>query len=447
MYRLGHITDLHARWHQPGTSRIAQRRCRLMPQLLPTALADLAAKGADAVAVTGDLLDVPGYFLSGDDYYDYDRATWEAEIEADYRLLRQILDDAGLPYLVLPGNHDDIAILQRVFAPQLVTDLGGYRLVCFWDRDFYGNVPRRLDRERALLHDVLSADGPPQIHLQHYVITPELNEGWPHTYLEGEHLRRTLAESGKVALSISGHYHPGTELIREGSCVFTTGPAFAEFPHPYRLYELQNNQVTVETFALLARPIEHGRPAVFLDRDGVLNPQPSYRWGPEAMRAIPGAGAALRRLKDKGYALIVVSSQSCVGAGWATPAVVDSVFDKLARELWADGVCWDAFYYSTGAGAHAVHPSFVADPHGKPKPDYLLQAAAQFGLDLGRSYLVGDNLSDLQAAVAAGVKPLLVRTGHGSTTEQHLAHRSDLGRVEVFDSLAAIADRLPAWPG
>ncbi len=413
-----------------------------MRELFARALSDVVTRGVDAIAVTGDLLDVPDYLLTHDDYYDYDRATWEQEVAADYGWLRDLLEATGLPYLALPGNHDWLAVMARFFAANQVVELAGHRLVTFWDRDFYAHVPRRFDRERTLMEQALGQDGPPQIHLQHYVITPELNQGWPHTYLEGEHLRRALADSGKVVLSVSGHYHPGTEAIFDGPCTFTCGPAFAEFPHRYRIYDLHDGAVASECYELLDRPLEAGRPVVFLDRDGVLNEQPSWRTGPEPLRLVPGVGAALRRLQEAGYALVVISSQSAVGAGYVTSDVVDGVFDRLARELWRDGVCWDAFYYSTGAGSAAVHPSFTDTSTAKPSPHFLEAAFAQFQLDRSRAWMIGDNLGDLQAGRAAGARPVLVRTGHGRQVESTLSSHAELRDVQVHDSIVQAAEAI-----
>ena len=448
--RLAQITDLHARWHLPGTSRAAKRRSRLMPELFAEALGLCVDRGAQLIAVTGDLLDVPDYILEHDDYYDYRRDLFEREAEADYRLLRGLLDQTGLPYVVLPGNHDWIAVMQRVFGDRpAVMDLNGYRVASFWDRDFYSHVPRRLDRERARWTELLAdQSSPPQIHLQHYVVTPELNQGWPHTYFEGEHLRQRMVDSGRVVLSLSGHYHHGTELIRMGPCAFTTAPAFGQFPHPVRFYEVADGQVAMEQVDLRSEPVETGRPAVFLDRDGTINVQPSWRTGPEELLPLPGAAAAMRRLQDAGYVLAAISSQSCVGYGYATHAVVDSVFDKLARDLWTeDQVCWSAYAYSTGAGSHAVHPSLADTSNAKPSPAMLQQLAELLGLDLGRSLMVGDNLSDLQAGLAAGAQPVLVRTGHGAANEGKLAERPELAEAWVCDDLNDLANRLLADRG
>lgn len=443
--RLAHLTDLHARRHLPGTSRLVQRRSRLAPDLFAEALDLCRRRGADAVAVTGDLLDVPDYILSGDDYYNYRRDLFEQETEADYRLLRHLLDQSGLPWVALPGNHDWIAVMSRVFGDRPLTmDVGGYRLVSFWDRDHDAHVPRRLDRERTLWESALADEAsPPQVHLQHYVITPELNQGWPHTYFEGEHLRRRMVESGRVVLSLSGHYHHGTALIEDGPCRFATTPAFGEFPHPVRFFDLVGGQVTMVEEPLRQQPVEAGRPAIFLDRDGTINVQPSWRTGPEELLMIPGAGKALRRLVDEGYVLAAISSQSCVGYGYATHCVVDAVFDKLARDLWADAeVCWSAFAYSVGAGSRAVHPSLADTATAKPSPAMLQQIADRLQLDLRRSYMVGDNFSDLEAGLAAGAQPVLVRTGHGARNEPRLGEREDLARTWVCDDLAAFAARL-----
>ncbi len=363
--RLAQITDLHARWHLPGTSRLIQRRSRLMPLLFAEALERCRERGADAVAVTGDLLDVPDYILSGDDYYDYRPDLFAQEAEADYRLLHAQLEACGLPWVVLPGNHDWLPVMANVFGDQpLTVDLAGHRLVSFWDRDFYSHVPRRLDRERQLWERMLAdPDSPPQIHLQHYVITPDLNQGWPHTYFEGEFLRRKMVESGRT--------------------------------------------------------------------------------GPEELLPIPGAAAALRRLQDAGYVLAAISSQSCIGYGYATHAVVDAVFDKLARDLWTAGeVCWSAFAYSVGAGSQAVHDSLADTSTAKPSPAMLRQIAERLHLDLSRSVMVGDNLSDLQAGLAAGAQPVLVRTGHGAKVAPQLADRPELAGTWVCDDLTALAARL-----
>ncbi|MCZ7600386.1 MAG: hypothetical protein M5U09_25330, partial [Gammaproteobacteria bacterium] len=337
-----------------GTSRLVQRRGRLAPDLFAEALDLCRRRSADAVAVTGDLLDVPDYILSGDDYYNYRRDLFEQETETTTACSATCWTSRDCRGWRCPGNHDWIAVMSRVFGDRPLTmDVGGYRLVSFWDRDHDAHVPRRLDRERTLWESALADEAsPPQVHLQHYVITPELNQGWPHTYFEGEHLRRRMVESGRVVLSLSGHYHHGTALIEDGPCRFATTPAFGEFPHPVRFFDLVGGQVTMVEEPLRQQPVEAGRPAIFLDRDGTINVQPSWRTGPEELLMIPGAGKALRRLVDEGYVLAAISSQSC---GWVRvrhPLRGRRSVRQAGSRPWADAeVCWSAFAYSVGAGS------------------------------------------------------------------------------------------------
>jgi hypothetical protein len=90
----------------------------------------------------------------------------------------------------------------------------------------------------------------------------------------------------------------------------------------------------------------------------------------------------LRRLVDEGYVLAAISTQSCVGYGYATHCVVDAVFDKLARDLWADAeVCWSAFAYSVGAGSRGA--ICVGGGHWAPISDDRARHAARVFLATG----------------------------------------------------------------
>lgn len=434
--RLAQITDIHLRRHQPGSSSINRRRSRQGAELLTQALAHARAQGAEFVAVTGDLLDVPNYVLDRDDYYEHDWAGWDRDILADYEICKQVLDESGLPYTVLPGNHDMERLLARVFPREPhVWDFGGYRFARFWDREHEGHVPRRFDRERLLFEELLADEsGLPQIHLQHYVVTPELSQGYPHSYLEGEELRRRTVASGRVQLSLSGHYHRGTELICEEDCCFATGPVLAEFPYRYRIYELGGSEVRMEEHAL-AEPREGpGQPVVFLDRDGCINTLPSYRTGPHAMELIPGAAAALRALRQAGYALVLITNQSCVGLGYVSRETLNAVNDQMCQLLQAEGVELDGIYYSWGGGDFAVHPSLAGSGDGKPNPVLLQCAAEELHLDLNRAWMVGDSHTDVEAGLAAGATPILVRTGNGRQTERQL---STPVPVTVVDDIVA----------
>lgn len=159
------------------------------------------------------------------------------------------------------------------------------------------------------------------------------------------------------------------------------------------------------------------RPAVFLDRDGTIIEQVHYIRDPKDVRLIPGAPAALRALRDAGFALVVVSNQSAVGRGLMTLDEVDKVEAEMERQLALEGVALDGWYFCPVAPAvdrPNAQRDIVDHPDRKPGPGMLLRAAKERSLDLSRSWMVGDMLSDVLAGRNAGVRgTVLVRTGHG----------------------------------
>ena len=172
--------------------------------------------------------------------------------------------------------------------------------------------------------------------------------------------------------------------------------------------------------------------AVFLDRDGTMIEEKNYLHQPEQVVLLPGVGAALARLQQRGFKLIMVSNQSGVGRGYFTMADVERVNQHLAGELAREGVAFARIY---------IAPETPGMPSRgrKPSPQFLFDARDEFGLDLGQSYVVGDKLSDLECGWNAGVRAsLLVRTGYGAQLEREAGAR--LGQAMVVDDLAEAAD-------
>ena len=419
-----------------------------MSELLNHALAHFKARAVDLIVVTGDLVDVPTFILEPNDYYHMPVAPWLPLVEADYRQIKALLDNAGIPYVVLPGNHDYEPLMWQVFDRSCnVVDIQAgtsdtpYRVARFCDREWEGHVPRRFDRERKRWLELLAdKQSPPQIHLQHYVITPAVASSYPHNYLEAEELLCRTIATEQVVLSLAGHYHRGSELQKIGNTYFAVGPAFSEFPHPIRIYEVTPEQVTMETIPLWTEPHNAGRRVVFLDRDGVINDLPSYHTGPEAMHLIPGAAEALLTLKQAGYAVIVITNQSAVGAGYTSPRIVDMVHERMCQllvEATGDPTAQpDAIFYAIGAGSRAVQPKWVDQSTNKPSPQMLQQAQSLLGLNPNGAWMVGDRLSDLEAALAFGATPILVRTGDGQETEGELG-AAGLAPIAICDNLPA----------
>lgn len=170
--------------------------------------------------------------------------------------------------------------------------------------------------------------------------------------------------------------------------------------------------------------------AVFLDRDGTIIEDRHYLHRPEEVAVFPGAAAALRRLQAAGFRLFIVSNQSGVGRGYFTLADVDRVNAHLAGEL--PGVRFEKVYIAPEA------PDMPSRGR-KPSPQFLFDARDEFGIDLGRSYVIGDKLIDLECGWNAGVKrSLLVRTGYGAEAERKEAGK--LTRAVIVDDLPAAAD-------
>ncbi|NUR87722.1 MAG: HAD-IIIA family hydrolase [Nonomuraea sp.] len=438
--RIAHITDIHLRSHIPGHPALPVRRGRTAPELLAAALDDARRRGAEAIVITGDVVDVPGYLFGPERDAARDTLAWQ-RVRADYRLVRRMLDGCGLAWIAVPGNPDSYRVhAEELGSGPFVRDVGELRFVSFWDRESTGNVPRRTLTERERFDSSLLDPGPrPQVHLQHFVITPRLDEGYPHTYAEGEELQRRTSDSGRVVLSLSGHYHPGSEPTTIGSTTFSVTPALVEHPHSYRMFDIALDGERVEsvrhTQIDLADDVP-ARKAVFLDRDGCINTLPTYRQGPDAMHLLPAAAPALRLLRDHGYALVVVTNQSCVGLGYAEPATLDEVHDRMSELLADEGVAVDAIYSSPLAGEHAVSDRYDTGDEPKPSPAMIKRAAAELNLDLSRSYLIGDRPADIAAARAAGVRPILVRTGDGRATERAWG---DTPLCPVTDDLATAA--------
>src|ERR1051325_2544595 len=135
--------------------------------------------------------------------------------------------------------------------------------------------------------------------------------------------------------------------------------------------------------------------AVFLDRDGTLIVDKDYLSRPEDVVIFPGVGPALKELQDRGFKLFIVSNQSGVGRGYFTLADVEKVNAHLLRELLRDGVRFEKIY---------IAPEAPEQPSRgrKPSPQFLFDARDEFGLDLSRSYMIGDKLIDLECGWNAG---------------------------------------------
>jgi D-glycero-D-manno-heptose 1,7-bisphosphate phosphatase len=159
------------------------------------------------------------------------------------------------------------------------------------------------------------------------------------------------------------------------------------------------------------------RPAVFLDRDGTLIEEAGYLDRLERLVFYPFTVDAVRTLNQTGLAVVVVTNQAGVARGIFRESFVAEAHAHIGERLARGGARVDAFYYCPHHPDASVEQYRVACDCRKPRPGMLQRAAADLGIDLARSIVVGDRWHDLQAGRTVGARALLVRTGYGRTEE------------------------------
>lgn len=174
---------------------------------------------------------------------------------------------------------------------------------------------------------------------------------------------------------------------------------------------------------------------VMLDRDGVLNEdRGDYVKHPGELVMIARAGEACAALNEAGIKVAIVSNQSAVGRGIISAEMLERIHDKLRQELFVHGAKIDLLLTCTDAPGRE-------SPRRKPQPGMLREALAHFRLHREEAVMIGDQLSDLAAARAAGVTPILVRTGKGAQLQAQ-GLPQDILPVSVYDSLHAAVESL-----
>jgi len=185
----------------------------------------------------------------------------------------------------------------------------------------------------------------------------------------------------------------------------------------------------------LYRPdmMQHTVRAVLLDRDGVINfDSPDYILSPGAWQPIPGSLEAIGRLRREGIPVAIVSNQSALGRGILDQATFQAIHARMMQAIEA-------------AGGRIAHTAYC--PHApedgcacrKPKPGLIFEALKSLGLEgcARETVLIGDSVRDVQAAVVAGVRPVLVQSGYGNFGEIQARAGKLYPRIQSYPDLAA----------
>ncbi len=160
------------------------------------------------------------------------------------------------------------------------------------------------------------------------------------------------------------------------------------------------------------------RRAVFLDRDGTLIEQVHHLNDPSQVRLLPSVGQSIRQLRGHGYACVVVTNQSGIGRGLQTVSDLLEVYDEIVRQLRAYDATLDGWYYCPAVPKSRDRTQIEYEER-KPGPGLLIRAAQELSLELSRSWMVGDMISDVLAGRNAGcLGTVLVRTGYGRDQPQ-----------------------------
>jgi D-glycero-D-manno-heptose 1,7-bisphosphate phosphatase len=141
-------------------------------------------------------------------------------------------------------------------------------------------------------------------------------------------------------------------------------------------------------------------PGIFLDRDGTVIDDTGYIGDPDLVHFLPGVFDALRHFQQAGYRLVVISNQSGIGRGVITQAQYELVAQRIAEDLARHGIQVATYYCPHSPDDHC--------PCRKPQPFLLLRAVQDLQIDLSRSYMIGDRLTDVEAGAAAGCKTILL---------------------------------------
>jgi D,D-heptose 1,7-bisphosphate phosphatase len=155
------------------------------------------------------------------------------------------------------------------------------------------------------------------------------------------------------------------------------------------------------------------RPAIFMDRDGTIIHLVEHLHKPSQVKIFAASAPAIKAFNKMGYLVVIITNQPVVARGLIGPKEVDRIHAVLIDRLGKNGAKIDAIYYCPHHPLANVKKYRMVCKCRKPAPGMILQAVKEHGIDLKKSFFIGDSTKDVLAANRAKVKVILVRTGHG----------------------------------
>ncbi|MBI5463616.1 MAG: HAD family hydrolase [Ignavibacteriales bacterium] len=157
------------------------------------------------------------------------------------------------------------------------------------------------------------------------------------------------------------------------------------------------------------------RVALFLDRDGTINTEVDFLTQPDEVILLPNAAKAICEANAQGFKVFVITNQSGIARGDFSESELAKIHHRLVSLLKAEGAHVDGIAYCPHHPEYGIPPYNVACTCRKPQPGMILDFAHQHGIDLTRSFVIGDRRADVQAGLAAGCTSILVLTGYGKS--------------------------------
>jgi D-glycero-D-manno-heptose 1,7-bisphosphate phosphatase len=170
---------------------------------------------------------------------------------------------------------------------------------------------------------------------------------------------------------------------------------------------------------------------VLLDRDGTINVERNYLSSPEQVELLPDAADGIKLLQSIGFKLVVVTNQSAIGRGYFDLTTLDHIHHRLQELLNEQGASLDAIYFCP----HVPDENCVCR---KPRPALAERAAEDFNSDLTTSFLVGDNVCDIELGKRIGATTILVRTGYGAELEKQEKVKPDYVVANLLEAARLI---------
>ncbi len=181
--------------------------------------------------------------------------------------------------------------------------------------------------------------------------------------------------------------------------------------------------------------------AVFLDRDGTVNEEVGYLTELGKLRLIPGAGAAIKRLHEAGFLVILVTNQAGVARGYFPETLVHEAHRRLDEMLGAEGARIDAVYYCPHHPTAGNSAYTMACDCRKPGTALIDRAARDFQIDVKQSFVVGDKWSDVELGQRAGIRTVLVQSGFAPDDPGNVRP----GHVKEADQIAHTIVEAAEW--